>query len=176
MLTFDKIRDLERTERGSRKLQKMPENFIDELREYIIRKEAIKEKTLSDMNEMERIRDSIRKIFEMRQKKILESVFETVTGGSLSANLMNEEEELFNRLVDIVKGFMENTFREINRKEIVREERIEERREVYRVLRELPEFIGPDMKVYKLRKDEIVQIPKPLNEFLLKKGVIEQAD
>ncbi len=177
MLTFDKIRDMERAERDSRKLQRIPEDFIEQLRDYINRKESIKEKTLSDMNELERIRDSIRKIFEMRQKKMLEYVFETTTGGNPPDSLTNQESELFERLVDIVNGFRQSVVNEINRKEsVVAEEAKAERKDFYRVLTDLPEFVGPDMKTYKLRKNEIIQLSKPLNEFLLKKGVIGKAD
>ncbi|MBI2579533.1 MAG: hypothetical protein HYW27_01390 [Candidatus Aenigmarchaeota archaeon] len=127
------------------------------------------------MNELERIRDSIRKIFETRQKKILDGVFETATGAAPPATLMKDEEEVFNRLVDIMRGFRESLIHEVNRKETPKEEK-EEREDVYRVVRELPEFIGPDMKAYKLRKDEVISIPRPLNEFLLKKGVIEKVE
>ncbi|MBI2173313.1 MAG: DNA replication complex GINS family protein [Candidatus Aenigmarchaeota archaeon] len=176
MLTFDKIRDMERTERDSRKLQRIPEELTEQLRDYINRKESIKEKTLSDMNELERIRDSIRKIFEMRQKKILDGVFETSTGGRPPDFLTKQETELFERLVDIINGFRQTIFSEMNRKESAPEKAGDERKDFYKVLADLPEFIGPDMKTYKLRKNEIIQISKPLNEFLLKKGVIGKAD
>src|SRR3989338_2459413 len=178
MLTFDKIRDLERVERENKKLQKLPEDIIPQIRDYISRKETIKEKTLSDMNELERIRISIRNIFEMRQRKLLECVFETATGGNPPGTLMKEEEELFSRMVDIMMGFRENMIADINRKESApaEEKKDDIKKEVYKVLRDLPEFVGPDMKTYKLRKGEVIDISKPLNEFLLKKGVIERAD
>jgi DNA replication initiation complex subunit (GINS family) len=163
-------------ERSGKKLQRMPDDIIVQLRDYINRKEAIKEKTLSDMNELERIKDSIRKIFEMRQRKLLECVFETATGGAPPSTLMKEEEELFARLVDIMRGFRENILLEINKKESAPEKAKVEEVEVYKVLRDMPEFIGPDMKAYRLKKDDIVSISKPLNEFLLKRGVIEKAD
>lgn len=177
MLTFDKIRDIERTERDGKKLQKLPDDFIQELRDYINRKESIKEKTLSDMNELERIRDSIRKIFEMRQKKILDNVFETTAGGAPAGSMTKDEQEVFSRLVDIMRGFRESLLHEVNKKDVQEPEtKAEERQEIYKVLRDLPEFVGPDMKAYKLKKDEVINISKPLNEFLLKKGVIEKVE
>ena len=179
MLTFDKIRDLERVEKDSKKLQKLPDDIISQIRDYNNRKETIKEKTLSDMNELERIRISIRNIFDMRHRKMMECVFETATGGTPPNTLMKEEEELFNRLVDITRGFRESILSEMNRKESIPiNEKTEDisTKEVYKVILDLPEFIGPDMKIYKLRKGEIIDISKPLNEFLLKKGVIERDD
>ncbi|MBI2579534.1 MAG: hypothetical protein HYW27_01395 [Candidatus Aenigmarchaeota archaeon] len=42
MLTFDKIRDVERMERNEKKLQKLPADFIQDLRDYINRKRVDK--------------------------------------------------------------------------------------------------------------------------------------
>ena len=42
--------------------------------------------------------------------------------------------------------------------------------------RTLPKFVGPDMNVYELKESQAIeegQIPKPLNDLLLKKGLLK---
>ena len=45
---------------------------------------------------------------------------------------------------------------------------------LYKVLRTLPAFVGLDMSIYELKEGDIKEIPKPLNELLLKEGVITE--
>ena len=70
MLTFDKIRDLERKEKESKQLQKLPAGLIAEMKEYIERRGKIKEKSTLDILEMKNVNDSIKRIFEIRERKI----------------------------------------------------------------------------------------------------------
>ena len=49
-----------------------------------------------------------------------------------------------------------------------------EEKPVYKVKRSLPEFVGPDMKIYKLTENEIVELPREVERLLLKEGIIEK--
>jgi len=77
MLTFDKIRDLERVERQSKKLQKMPEDIPAQLKDYLKRKEKITEKSSTEINELENIKTTIKRFFELREGKIVSAVLDT---------------------------------------------------------------------------------------------------
>src|SRR3989338_9024375 len=164
MLTFDKIRDMERLEKQGKKLQKVPEDVVAQLREYIKRKEK-GEKTSSDIIELENIKATIKRLFELREGKILSAVLDTVRTGLPSENMSAEEEKLFYKLTDILKQYRESFFSELSR---------EDDKPMYRVKKATPQFVGPDMKTYKLNEDDIVSIPPPLDELLLKEGVIEK--
>ena len=169
MLTFEQIRDMERLERGSPIITKIPERFIDEVRDYLRRKEAINDKKYADMLELDTIKNTITRLCDLRVKKIAEQALVTTKTGAQPENLTKEEERLFYRLVDGLKEFRERFF-ELLEKEFEQQEQSEK----YRVVKRLPPFIGPDMKVYTLNENDIVEtMPKPLNELLLREGVIE---
>ena len=166
MLTFDTIRDIERVEKQNKKLQKLPDDIVVQLKDYLKRKEKIKEKTSADITEMENIKSAIKRFFELREGKIISYALDTVRTGLPPENMTKEEEELFYSLVNTMKKYRERFFSDLNR-----EDKAE--KTLYKVKKTIPSFIGPDMKKYQLVEDEIVEIPAPLNEFLLKEGVIE---
>lgn len=170
MLTFDKIRELERTERDAKKLQGLPEDIIEQLNDYIQRKEKIKEKTTADIRELEHVRNTIKSFFEMREHKITQASMDTVRTGLPPENLTRHEERIFYELVEALKRHREQFFHEIAK------ERKHEEKPVYRVKKSLPEFVGPDMKTYKLNENELITLPKELEAILLKEGVIERAE
>ena len=160
MLTFEKIRELERAETKNKSLQKLPENFVSELSEYLQRKKNISK----DPSELENIQNTIKRFFELREHKILDMLIYQLRTGMNVENLSPEEEILFNKLFIELKKHRKNFFNTLKRKQD---------NTVFRVKENIPEFIGPDMKKYKLIENEIVTLPKPLNELLLKNGLIK---
>ncbi len=167
MLTFDKIRDIERTEKESKKLQRLPENFLSDIRDYLKKKEQLK--SSADIHELENVRNIIRRFFEVREKKILELALYTVRTGLQPESLTKEEQRLFYLLTEQVKAFRESFFSEIHK----------EKMPAYKVKKALPAFVGPDMKTYELKENEIIStdfLPKSLNDLLLKEGVIEKIE
>ncbi len=175
MLTYEIIRDLERAEKESKKLQKIPESVVEEINGYLKKKESIHEKTSSDIHELENVKHVITGFFECRTDKIIQLAAETVKTPLPvhPQNLTKEEDALFDRLVETLQGYRETFFTEIRKPEIIRKEAKATR---YRVRKSMPEFMGPDMNVYKLNENDIVNLPEPLNEFLVKKGVIEPVE
>lgn len=169
MLTFEKIRDLERAERESRQLQKLPENLFSDVRDYLRKKDGMK--TSKDLQEIENMRNTVQRFFELREKKIVEFALYAVRTGMPVENLTKEEERLFFFLVDEMKRFRETFFANI-----AREEERKERKIVFRVRKSIPAFVGPDMQTYRLNAGDVVSLPKPLNDLLLKEGVIEQVE
>lgn len=169
MLTFEKIRDFERAERESRELQQLPENIIVEISEYIRKKEATAEKSSYDILEIENAKKIVRSFFELREKKIVDLALYSVRTQLPVDNLLPVEERMFAVLVNEIKKFREEFGEEMKK------QATEITETAYRIKKSIPEFVGPDMKVYKLNENDIVDnLPKPLNELLLKEGVIEE--
>jgi len=83
-------------------------------------------------------------------------------------NITKEEEKVFYELTDSLKRFRERFFEELQREA--------EKKPVYRVKKSLPEFVGPDMKTYKLTENEILTLPTELEQLLLREGVIEKVE
>lgn len=173
MLTFDKIRDLERAERESKQLQRLPENIIEETKDYLRKKERMKQSS-SDIMELENVKNTIKRFFELREKKIVDAALYTAKTGMPVENFTKEEEKLFYALIDDIKKYREILFSELQKEPVIKQKKI-----VYKVRRTLPEFVGPDMNTYKLSENDVLQLdalPKPLNDFLLKKGIIEKIE
>lgn len=167
MLTFEKIRELERKEREDKKLQKLPDDFIAELSDYLKKKEG-----MSDQREMKNIKNIVERLFEVREDKIFDLVLYSVRTDMPVENLTISEEKFFKKLAEELEkfrhGLMERDFKEK-----------ENNKDLYKVKKDIPAIIGPDLKEYKLSEKEIIDIsslPKELNELLLKKGIIEKVE
>ena len=173
MLTFDKIRDLERVERDGKQLQKLPENILNEIREYLHKKEKMKQSS-SDLMELENVKNTIKRFFELREKKVIDAALYTTKTGLPVEHITKEEEKLYYDIIDKIQQSREIFFSELQKEPVIKQKKI-----VYNVRRALPEFVGPDMNLYKLNENEVLQpdaLPKPLNDFLLKKGIIEKTE
>jgi len=183
MLTFDKIRDIERAERASQTLQKLPENILDEFRDYLKRKEQTQNKTDFDMHEIENAKNTLKRILENREQKIVNLALYSARTGIPPDGLLKHEEIVFNNILNSLKKLREDFFNELNKKEETKEIKNEEidikkeqpiKKEEYVVIKTMPTFVGPELKEHTLKEgDSIKDLPKPLNDLLLKKGVIE---
>jgi len=191
MITFEKIREFERAERESNQLEKLPDNIMQELGEYLKRKESIEKKTEFDIHEIENAKNTIKRLLELRERKIMNLAIYSARTGLPVENLTKNEEELFNKVVEALKRFREKFYEDLeNPKPLEEYEESEKKQEKieketneskikYKVVKELPNFVGPDGKEYSFHKGDILDendIPKPLNDLLLKKGVIEKME
>jgi len=168
MLTFEKIRDFERAERESRELQKLPESVISEINDYIKKKEAIQEKTSADIIEIENVKKIVRSFLDLREKKVVDMALYSARTQLPVGNLLPVEERTLAAIANEIKRHREELYHEM--KKPAAAEAV-----AYRIKKTMPEFVGPDMKIYKLNENDVVEnLPKPLNELLLKEGVIEE--
>ncbi|MBI5061349.1 MAG: DNA replication complex GINS family protein [Candidatus Aenigmarchaeota archaeon] len=170
MLTFDKIRDIERAEKENKKLQKLPEDLMEKIREYITRKESISKKMTSDIIEIENAKNTIKRLFETRERKIIEAVLLYVRSGIPPENLTSDEDRLFTSCSELFKKFREGIFDDLKKEGAVKKEGIK----MYKVKKAMPKFIGPDMNAYELHENQVLNIPKPLSDLLIKEGIIEE--
>jgi DNA replication initiation complex subunit (GINS family) len=194
MLTFEKIRDLEREERENRKLQKLPPDFLKELADYIDRKKNYINGS-NDIIELENIKKTARRIFEIREEKVAQHALYTAKTGFPPENLTDEEEALFSIILKEIKRYREWFFASMDKGaqttekadhaekgnpdvRTPQEKGTEERSPAaprYRVLKSIPKFVGPDLHVYELKEDQILEaLPTPLNDLLLKRGIVEK--
>ena len=165
MLTFEAIRDIERSERENKKIQKIPENFFDLAKDYMEKKEKIKDKSSLDILEIENAKNTIKRLIDLREKKTIEAAIVASRTGIMPENLIEIEKKLFQKTIDNLKDFRENVSDQMKKKssEIV-----------YKVKKSIPDFIGPDMKVYSLRENDLVSLPRDLADLLIKENIIEK--
>jgi len=200
MLTFDTIRELERTERDTKKLEKLPEDLLAQLQEYLRRKEDMKDKTSTEILEFDNVKNTIKRFFELRERKISNMALDCVKTGIPPENLTKKEEETFYKVVDVLKGHREEFFQDLQKESVEKETNLQakdnaaatknktepvtvtvepEKQYMYKIKKNMPAFVGSDMKTYELKEDETLgldELPKPLNDLLRKEGVIEKIE
>jgi len=193
VLTFEKIRDIHRAEKESRKLEKLPDNIMKDAADYIERKQHIKEKTSTDVYELENIKNIIKDLFEIRERKILNLALYSVRTGLPVENLTKEEEKLFYSLVNILKTFREEFLDKLgNPAAMVRmesngdiskkngsnekSEKKKTKKRQIRVVQDIPEFVGTDLKSYSLKKNDIISLDEKIENLLIKRGLAKVVD
>ena len=169
MLTFEKIRDLERAERETKQLQKLPDSFFEELRAYVQKKEQLKDKTSMDILELENVKNTIKRFLESRERKMLEAALYSVRTGLPSEHLTPVEEKACTAVAAAIRELRSEVLEELQKP-------AKERKIVFVVKKTLPPFVGPDLKIHELKEGETVVLPKTLNDLLLKEGVLEQQE
>jgi DNA replication initiation complex subunit (GINS family) len=159
MLTFETIRELERAERATKNLQQLPEDLLQEIRAYLERKTAT-----SEQSELEATRAAIVRLFELREHKLLDAALITARTGIPAEGISQIEKNAFESIVHALREYRRQ-LRNI----------LEQSGCQWKVRTDLPEFIGPDMKVYKLKAGDVVQLPEEISALLAKQGLIEKS-
>lgn len=170
MITFESIRDLERAEREGKKLQRIPDGFIAELKDYTARKEKLA--APDDLMELQAVKGTIARLLEMRERKVVEGALITARTGLPPENLTAGETELFWAMVERLKRFREDFFGKAPQAAAQAAQPEAAERKMWRVVRTM-DFVGPDLKEYKLQQGEEVELPADVVEILRKDGVIE---
>ncbi|HEC81787.1 MAG TPA: DNA replication complex GINS family protein, partial [Thermoplasmatales archaeon] len=133
-------------------------------------------------DELKNAKQAFKEIYELREKKIVLAALSKVRGGNPDLkNLIHEETLLFEMVVDALKTVrestltgkkMEKTFSQTCEEKVVKGEKVGEgddekhhweseeesgeERTVVLIKKDLPTFIGVDMKKYSLRENDVV--------------------
>ena len=203
-LSYKDLRRLHQLEKRSSAITQLRNDFYIKVMDYIKELEQIldnadspqKRKLIED--ELKNARQAFREIYELREKKIVLAALSKVRGGNPDLrNLIHEETVLFEMLVDVLKNARDNTLtdkktedsspqtyetepinkkvdeKEANHHEEVKKEGNEERTVVL-MKKDLPTFVGINMKRYTLRENDVISMPLNMGETLEKRGAAEK--
>jgi DNA replication initiation complex subunit (GINS family) len=97
--------------------------------------------------------------------------------------MLAEEKQFYNELVAMINGARKTIFEKtqtqsappVEKKSSPSENPPEEKNKnpLVRVTVDIPAFVGPDMKTYLLKKQDILSLPKEIAEPLGKRGVVQ---
>lgn len=164
-ITFELIRKIQREERDSPQLTKLPENFFEKVSAYLEQKKKIEKEDRKISLELKNIERLIENIFDIRERKILNQAIITVRTRIPPQNMTEEERNFFEGIVKILKERRENFFGSLKK---------EDKKKV-RFKEDIPEFVGIDGETYgPFKKDEEAEIPIENFEVLLKKELVEE--
>jgi len=174
MLTYSKLRNIEQNEKMSSSLTSIGIDFYQEAIEYIKElEEKIEEERLKDpasrklmllSDELRNTKRVINNIFERREKKIVMAALLAARAERKPPENMTKEEKLFyESLVELIKENRRRIF-EAKKKEFV----------VIRMLQDLPQFVGSDMKKYSLHKEDVISLPAEVAKILIERNAAEE--
>jgi DNA replication initiation complex subunit (GINS family) len=189
-INYKTLRRIQQDEQTLSLLTKITVNFYKDLSSYMktiersieYEKNPLKLKLFSD--EIQNTKKIANSIYELREKKIVQTALATARGATPDlTNFLEIEKKLYRSLVEQIM---------VSRKEIfekpteplattppaspthtpVKED--SNTHPIVRVLEDTPEFIGTDGKSYLLRKEDVLSMPSEMTEPLLKKKVVKQ--
>lgn len=171
-ITFELIRKIQREEERSPKLSKLPENFYQNVKNYLQQKRKILEKIEERKAtiEMKNIERLVEDIFNRRERKIVTQAINSARVSLTVENLTEEEREFFNKVVAIIRERRDEFLKELI-------ERREEKESVSMVVfkEAVPEFLGIDMKTYgPFEKGDIAKLPEENAKILVERGLAEE--
>jgi DNA replication factor GINS len=190
-ISYKTLRKLQQGEQTSSALTKINVNFYQELSSYIkkmehnIEQEKNHTKLRLFSDEAENTKKIANSIYELREKKIVQSALATARGASPDLkNLLDIEKKMYTALVDQIAISRKEIFeeptnhhpeRQLSPQPVLpQQEKNPNTNPVVRVMEDAPEFIGTDEKTYSLRKEDVVSLPNETAEPLLKKGMVKQ--
>ena len=195
MLTFEALREQERKEKSSGQVEKMPPDFVAQLQEYVQRKIKKNDGSSDDRREIENIKHSIQRLLETREHKILDAVMYTSRTELKPDNLTEQEQKMFDVILKEINEYRDSFMKKIEKAVPMRniaeskdisliKKPAETPKEVlktnikkYLVKRDVNKFVSSDLTEKELKKGEILResdLPKTLNDLLLKRGIIEE--
>jgi DNA replication initiation complex subunit (GINS family) len=189
-INYKTLRRIQQDEQTLSLLTKITVSFYKDLSSYMKtiersiehEKNPLKLKLFSD--EIQNTKKIANSIYELREKKIVQTALATARGATPDlTNFLEIEKKLYHSLVEQIM---------VSRKEIfekptdppattppasptpapVKED--SNTHPIVRVLEDTPEFIGTDGKPYLLRKEDVLSMPSEMTEPLLKKKVVKQ--
>ena len=151
------IEDILKKEKEEVKLQKLSPNFysdllghIENLRSKIETKEGFEKKVLQ--RELRVIKTKFSELLALRVGKIV---------SLKDQNFMPEEEKVFKEISELIKKYKKTLFAET----VPRTLKV-------RLKEDLPEIVGPDLKIYgPFKKGEDVELPTDVGILLIKNGL-----
>jgi len=168
MLTDETIRRIFEDERNSAGLTKLPEDFFEQVREYLEKKRKMS-RDETDQWAMEAVKRRLKTIFERRERKILNAAHGFIDSGVVPENMAAEERNFFEKIVECINGFQKG-----------REEKLERQAEklvMVTLLDDVAKFVGINMKNYgPFKKGDITTLPEPNADLLIKKSLAEKIE
>ena len=181
LITYETIREVERMERNE-ELEKLPQGFFEAVNSWMNMK---KSKTdASSLIEVENAKKSIDRIIASRMKKIVLGALLTTMKAKLPpANLTDSEREFFDDMVNVLKKYKGDMNEKIIGLDEVVEEKIQDVRKSIedlktkklKMLTDMPQFVGGDMKTYgPLKQGDELMVPEEIAKILLSRNAAEE--
>jgi len=177
-LTYEELRKIEQLERSTPDLVKLDSDFYRYLRDHIENLEEklqLEQKTnigsrksMLLINEIKNTKRLTEGIYERREKKIVQGALAAVRGGTPHLKYLTElEKHFYEKLLGTLQE---------GRRMIIEEkhQNKDDSHVMVRVLQDIPQFVGHNMKKYTLKEEDVTTLPPDIAKILIERGVAEK--
>lgn len=188
VVNYEDLSEIRRKESSSPMPIKIEPDFYKSLARYLnsLEEELMKERKKDpNSNRATLLADELKnatrlseEIYGKREKKIIQVALAAARGGKPKLKyLMEEEKILYDDTLEILKRNREKIFAKKAKKESKESRKLGESKKdtaIVRGLKDVPSFIGEDMKNYEIKKEDILTLPRKTASILIKRGVVEE--
>lgn len=181
-LSYDEIRRIYRLEKTSSKLVEFSEDFYNKLNDFIKQEKqnyikSLKEFSLEEARDFANLKKMVEEIFSIREKKILNlALIASRTGEESSEHLAQQEQRMFKEILIVLqrqRKMLNEIFAGNHETKSERKESDLESMQL-RILKEVPAFMGTDMKEYgPFSKEQKVELPYKIAKLFLERKLAE---
>jgi len=175
-MSYDELRRIHRLEKNTSRLVEVDSDFIDSVEDFVEGEKknyiaSLKNFSPTDAREFSNLKKVVEEIFLLREKKLLnKALIVSRTEDFSEEKMAAQEKETFKKLLKVLEEhnkICESLFGEDRRKEGGKVE--------LKMLKEVPTFIGTDMKEYgPFAKDETVELPNKIAQLFLARKLAEE--
>ncbi|MEM0466132.1 MAG: hypothetical protein QXX20_00810 [Candidatus Thermoplasmatota archaeon] len=193
-ISYKNLRRLQQQEQASPGLMQIPPTFYEQLTSYL---QNLEQKLSNENNptknkiyheEIQNIRKIVQSIYELREKKIVQAALSAVRGARPDVkNFIEPEKELYEQLIAAITKTRTDlliTSKKNDQKtpaESISNQQVGPKQDsqrsdsngtpVVRMLADVPEFVGFDLQIYSLKKDDVLALDQEISSLLVKRGV-----
>jgi DNA replication initiation complex subunit (GINS family) len=175
-IDYDELRRIHRLEKNTSKLVEVDDDFVDSLEAFVEQEKkkylaSLKEFSASDAREFTNLKRVIEEIFLMREKKILnKALISSHTKEVDGEKMARQEKDTFKKLLRILEdhySIYESLFGE-------KEKRESEHVRVS-IIKDVPTFVGTDMKEYgPFTSGQVVELPAKVARLFITRKIAEE--
>jgi len=176
-LSYDELRRIYRLEKNTSKLVEVDEDFYDSLLDFIEQEKkeylaSLKNFSSAKARNFTNLKKIVEDIFSLREKKLLSlALIASRNGGAECGNVALPEKKTFKELLAVLnkhRAFLSGSFEAENKKSGLEKLSLN-------VLKEVPAFVGPDMKEYgPFSVGETISLPAKVAGLLSARKLVEE--
>jgi len=179
IVSYDEIRRIYRLEKNTNKLVDVDEDFFDSLNEFLVEEkkkylEGLKNLSSSKARDFSNLKKMVEEIFLVREKKLLNKALICSRTGELSeGRIAKQERKTLDQMLKVLeshRAFLGAVFGE-------EKTRLSDEMATASIvaLKEIPSFVGADMKEYgPFEKDAEIELPQKIANLLVSRKLARE--
>jgi DNA replication initiation complex subunit (GINS family) len=185
VLTYDELRVIEREERDKKSLSTLGDGFLDRYYSYVKDKQRVLDKSDDNLiakkvkertkSELFNARNSFKKIFEYRLKKVFDQVMLDLRMGVKPdfSGLITQEQKFYKEvnklLLEHFNNLSERKLKKDNASSQVKDSNV-----LVRFVKDFPEFVWKDKTLGPFKAEDVANLPVDVVKLLFDKEVIQE--